>query len=61
MSLDADPKVIEQQLEETNNLSQQALVRSEGLKAFKNRAKAVLNMKRSQFCKLAWSNGGLCP
>ena len=45
MSLDTDPKVIGQQLEETNNFIQQALVHSEGLKAFKNRAKAVLNMK----------------
>ena len=45
MSLDTDPKVIEQQVEEMNNLIQQALVHSEGLKAFKNRAKAVMNMK----------------
>ena len=56
MSLETDPKVIEQQLEKTNNLIQKALVHSESLKAFKNRAKAVMNMKRSQFCKLAWSN-----
>ena len=45
MILDTDPKDIQQQLEETTNLIQQALVYSEGLKAFKNRAKAVMNMK----------------
>ena len=45
MSLDTDPNLVEKHLEETTNLIKQALVHPEGLKAYKNKVKAVKDMK----------------